>query len=209
MSETREPENPEAQRAVCFDRRDYAGPVRRVTIVGIDLVTAVVLFLVVLGGIWYVWLLQYPQGDLPPEPMWAALAVVYAYFTSLKRSRIRTLGYILTAVRIIDIRGGRPCLLQMTLRMVPLMPIPWSFLFDLGWVVDEPQRQTLRDKWAGTFVVRRKAKPVATAPIRYWRIGLCGIFLIYPEVGRPETSAQPRLANSGSPTEFPGQDPHF
>jgi uncharacterized RDD family membrane protein YckC len=199
MPETRERDNPELERAVCFDQRDYARPVRRVIIVGVDLVTAVVLFLVILGGIWYVWLLRYPQSNLPPEPVWAALAVVYAYLTWLKRSRIRTLGYILTGVRIVDIRGGRPSLLQMTLRMVPLMPLPWSFLFDLGWVADEPQRQTLRDKWAGTFVVRRKAKPIGTAPIRYWRIGFNCIFVIFPEVGRVEHVRQPVSEPSPQP----------
>lgn len=196
MSETRERDNPEPERAVCFDRRDYAGPVRRVIIASIDLVTAVVLFMVVLGGIWYVWLLRHPQGNLPPEPVWVAFAVVYAYFTLLKRSRIRTLGYILTGVRIVDIGGGRPSLLPMTVRIVPVFPLAfvsllWVLLFDLGWMVDEPQRQTLRDKWAGTFVVRRQAKPASTAPIRYMRIGYSGIFLIFPEVSRVEEAPQP------------------
>ena len=196
MPDTQERDNPEPQRAVCFDRRDYAGPARRVIIVGIDLVTAAVLFLVVLGGIWYVWLLRYPQGDLLPEAMWVALAIVYAYFTLLKRSRVRTLGYLLTRVRIVNIRGGRPSLLQMTIRMAPLMPVPWSFLFDLGWVVEEPQRQTLRDKWAGTFVVRRNAKPIGTAPVQYKRIGFGGIFLIFPEIGQVEGSPSHPLSKA-------------
>jgi len=94
-------------------------------------------------------------------------------------------------MRIADIRGGRPSLLQMTIRLVPLLPVPWSFLFDLGWIIDEPQRQTLRDKWAGTYVVRQGAKPISTAPIHYKRIAFGGIFLIFPEVGRPEPVIQP------------------
>jgi len=57
-------------------------------------------------------------------------------------------------------------------------------------IVDEPQRQTLRDKWAGTFVVRRKAKPVGTAPIQYERIGFGGLFLIFPEVDRARTTLE-------------------
>ena len=194
MSETRERDNPEPERAVCFDRRDYAGPVRRVITASIDFVAVVVLFLVVLGGIWYVWLLRHPQGDLPPAPVWAALAAVYLYLTLLKRSRIRTLGYILTGVRIVDIRGGRPSVLQMTVRIAPVplsfVPLLGALLFDLGWIVDEPRRQTLRDKWAATFVVRRHAKPVGTTPIRYMRIGYSGIFLIFPEVGRREHALQ-------------------
>jgi len=181
MSDARGRDSCEAHRAVCFDRRDYAGPVRRVVIVCIDFVAAIVLSVVVLVAVWSVWLVRYPQSDPLAQALWVLPAVVYIYLTVLKRSRIRTLGYILTGVRVVDIRGGRPSLLQMTIRMVPLFPVPWSLLFDLGWIVDEPQRQSLPDKWAGTFVVRHKAKPIGTAPIQYKRIGFSGIFLIFPE----------------------------
>jgi hypothetical protein len=69
----------------------------------------------------------------------------------------------------------------------------WSFLFDLGWILDEPEKQTLRDKWAGTFVVRRKAKPIGTAPVRYKRIGFAGLFLIVPEVDRAKATVESSL----------------
>jgi len=159
-------------------------------IVCIDFVAAVVLSVAVLIGVLYVWFLRHPQSDLPAQALWVLPAVAYVYLTVLKRSRIRTLGYILMGVRIVDIRGGRPSLLQMTVRMVPLLPVPWSFLFDLGWILDEPQRQTLRDKWAGTFVVGRKAKPIGTAPILYKRIGFAGLFLIFPEVDHARTTIE-------------------
>jgi hypothetical protein len=195
---TRERDNHEAHQAVCFDRRDYAGPGRRVVIVCIDFIAAVVLSFGVLVGVWYIWLVRYPESDPPAEALWVVPVVAYLYLTVVKRSRIRTLGYILTGVRIMDIRGGRPSLLQMTTRLWPLLPVPWSFLFDLGWVVDEPQRQTLRDKWVGTFVVRRDAEPIGTAPVRYKRIGFCGLFLIFPEIaprsekGQEESQSEPQ-----------------
>jgi uncharacterized RDD family membrane protein YckC len=129
----------------------------------------------------------HPEGDPPAQALWVLPVTVYLYLTVLKRSRVRTLGYILAGVRIVDVQGGRPSLLQMTTRLWPLLPLPWSFLFDLGWVVDEPHRQTLRDKWAGTFVVRRKAKPTGIASIRYKRIGFFGLFLIFPEIGPTES----------------------
>jgi len=165
--------------------------VRRALIVCIDFVAAVVLSFGALFGVWYVWLLRYPESDLPAQALWVLPAVAYVYLTVLKRSRIRTLGYILTGVRIVDIRGGRPSLLQMTVRMAPLFPVPWSLLFDLGWILDEPQRQTLRDKWAGTYVVRHRAKPIGTAPVLYKRIGFSGLLLTFPEVGRAENSTAP------------------
>lgn len=159
-------------------------------IVCIDFIAAIALSFGVLTAVWSIWLLRYPQNNPPAQALWVLPAVAYVYLTVLKRSRIRTLGYILTGVRIVDIRGGRPSLLQMTVRMAPLFPVPWNLLFDLGWIVDEPQRQTLRDKWAGTFVVRRKAKPIGTAPIQYKRIGFAGLFLISPEIDRARTTIE-------------------
>lgn len=196
MSETPERDDREMHRAVCFDRCDYAGLVRRVVIVCVDLVAAMALASGVLVGIWYVWLERYPEGDPPAQALWVMPVLAFLYLTVLKRSRIRTLGYILTGVRIVNIEGKRPSLLQMTIRLLPVIPlstipVPWFILFDLGWMLEEPAKQTLRDKWAGTFVVRRNAQPIGTAPIRYKRIGFAGLFLIFPEIGRVEQAPQP------------------
>jgi uncharacterized RDD family membrane protein YckC len=203
MAETREHGNPEIPRAVCFDRRDYAGPLTRVAILCIDLIALVLLAFLVLVAITAYWVIRYDESDVPPQivwhTVWIILTVAYLYLTVLQRSRIRTLGYILTRVRIVDIRGGKPSLLQMTVRLIPLVPVPWSLLFDLGWIVDEPHKQTLRDKWAGTFVVRHKAVPIGTAPVRYKRIAFCGIFLIFPEIGPVERLPQPLAQPSPGP----------
>ncbi len=203
MPETQEHANPETSRALCFDRRDYAGPLTRVAILCIDLIALVLLgFLVICATAAY-WVIRSDESDVPPQlawrAMWIILTVAYLYLTVLQRSRIRTLGYILTGVRIVGIRGGKPSLLQMTVRLIPLLPVPWSLLFDLGWIVDEPHKQTLRDKWAGTFVVRHKAVPIGTAPVRYKRIGFCGIFLIFPEIGPVERLPQPLAQPSPKP----------
>jgi hypothetical protein len=70
-------------------------------------------------------------------------------------------------------------------------------LFDLGWMLDDPGRQTLRDKWAGTFVIRKKARPVGRTTVTYKRICFGGLQLIIPEVG-PRDSSLP-TASPGSP----------
>ncbi len=190
MANTRGRDESEAHRAVCFDRRDYAGPVRRAVVVCIDFVVAIALSFGVLLGIVCLWLIRHPKEYPSPEIVWVMPLVAYVYLTIVARSRIRTLGCIITGMRIADIRGRRPSLLQMTIRLVPLLPVPWSFLFDLGWIMDEPQRQTLRDKWAGTYVVRRGAKPIGTAPVRYKRIGFCGLFFIFPEIAERSEKKQ-------------------
>jgi uncharacterized RDD family membrane protein YckC len=183
------------ERAVYFADRDYAGPFRRVAILGIDFVAVVVLSLTAVVGTWYIWFTRHPGSEDPPlATLGVMLVVAYLYLTVLKRSRIRSLAYILTGVRIVDIAGKRPSLLAMTIRLLPLLPLPWSFLFDLGWMMDEPGRQTLRDKWAGTFVVRRKAHPAGTAPLRLSRVGLFGVVIIVPEVGRVELGPQQQPA---------------
>ncbi len=173
----------------------------------IDLIALVLLTFLVLFAIAAFWVVRYDETDLPSQTVWIILAAAYLYCTVLQRSRIRTLGYILTGVRIVGIRGGKPSLLQMTVRLIPLLPVPWSLLFDLGWIVDEPHRQTLRDKWAGTFVIRKNAAPIGTAPIRYKRIGFAGIFLIFPEIGQVEKFPQPSPQQGPTPLmSFDEQD---
>ena len=122
MADTRGRDNCETNRAVCFDRRDYAGPVRRMMIVCIDCVAALVLSFGALTLVWYAWLFHRPDADPPAKAVWIVPAVAYVYLTIIARSRIRSLGYLLTGMRIVDIRGGRPSLLQMTVRLLPLLP---------------------------------------------------------------------------------------
>ncbi len=99
MADVRGRDDREAQRAVCFDRRDYAGVVRRVIIVCIDLAVVIALSFGVLFGIVSVWLIQHPKSDLPPAVIWIPLTVAYVYLTIIARSRIRSLGYILTGMK--------------------------------------------------------------------------------------------------------------
>lgn len=60
MANTRGRDDSEALRAICFDRRDYAGPVRRAAIVCIDLVALILLSFVVLFGIGVFWYIRHP-----------------------------------------------------------------------------------------------------------------------------------------------------
>ncbi len=191
MADAQGRDNLDVQRAVCFDRRDYAGLGRRLVIICIDFLVAAVLCFIVFFGVAFACFVRDPStDDLPDYTLLLLLLVVYLYLTVLKRSEVGTLGYILTGVRIVNIEGRRPSLLQMTGRLLPLPLFPLTLPFDLAWVVDDPHRQSLRDKWVGTFVIRRKAKPIGTAPVRYKRIGLVGLFLTFPEVGRSETTPQ-------------------
>lgn len=183
--------------AVYFDRRDYAGPIRRMIILGIDIVAVFGLVLAVGTGFLYCVRLR---TDSPVgHAILPMLLTAYLYLTLVQRSRIGTLGYWLAGVRIVNIHGRRPSLLQMTVRLIPLLPVPWSLLFDLGWMLDEPTRQTLRDKWAGTYVVRRRARPIGRTTASYKRICFAGLHLIFPEVG-PRNTPSTSASAASSPT---------
>ena len=137
----RETRKARVDKAVYFDARDYAGPIRRILILGIDMVAlAVIAFGLAFGVV-------VCRPSRTEESAGAILLLLllagYVYLTFVQRSRIGTLGYLLMGVRIVDIQGRRPSLLQMTVRLIPMLPVPWSLLFDLGWMLDDPSRQTL------------------------------------------------------------------
>jgi uncharacterized RDD family membrane protein YckC len=170
------------RQAVCFDRKDYAGLFRRLIIVCVDSAALVAIALALVVAAEYAWFALHPDADdLPPGLIVLLPVTAFVYLTVVKRSRIGSLGYLLTGVRIVDVEGQRPSLLRMTARFFWTLPLPWALFVDFGWLLDEPAKQTLRDKWAGTFVVRKKAKPIGRVPIRYERICLIGIHLIVPE----------------------------
>jgi len=176
---------PKIQHAVRFAQKDYAGLCRRVLIACVDLGTVVVLWFAVLLTAWIGWFALHPESEHPPAAtLWLLPLTAYLYLTVVKRSRLGSLGLLVTGTRIVDIEGKRPSLLRMTARFLWLLPLPLGLLLDLGWLLEEPAKQTLRDKWAGTFVVRRNAEPIGRVPLTYHRICLVGIQLIVPELDR-------------------------
>lgn len=182
--------------AVYFDQKDYAGPIRRVIILGIDILALFGLVLAV--GTGFLYCVQIRAESPTERAILPMLLTAYLYLTLVQRSKLGTLGYLLTGVRIVNIHGRRPSLLQMTVRLIPLLPVPWSLLFDLGWMLDEPTRQTLRDKWAGTYVVRRRARPIGRTTAVYKRICFAGLHLIFPEIG-PRDALSPSQSAPDSP----------
>jgi hypothetical protein len=73
---------------------------------------------------------------------------------------------------------------------------PINYLLDLVWMSNEAQRQALRDKFADTYVVKKRATPVGSGELihGYYEI-LCYNFLFREvvihessETGRPKRS---------------------
>src|SRR3954453_6424721 len=162
---------------IYFAPQDYAGFLRRLTIVAVDFLAIMIVGIFIL----FVWAVTTPveQGSVP---LFVWLGLAYIYLTLLRGSRLRTLGYILTGVKIVNLKGDRPSFFWMNLRLVLWVMGPINPIFDLVWFWGDEKRQTLRDKLAGTYVVRRRAIPVGEGPIGVTTLFVLGYTLFYPEV---------------------------
>lgn len=95
------------------------------------------------------------------------------YFVVLKHSRLRTLGYRVGRVRIVGLDGNPPSYNSLVWRWLfgLLGPLNW---LDSIWLCNDKHRQALRDKFAGTYVVKTDARPAGEGKIvfRLYEIAL-------------------------------------
>lgn len=125
----------------------------------------------------------------------ATTLVVALYIGPLKRSWLRTPGYRVAGVRIVNLRGERPALTMMLLRGAMYLFGTGFALIDFAWILGQRPRQKLSDLVAGTYVVRVDAKPMAHGEIvlAYYLLG--GHFWVFREVRA--ISRAPALADQG------------
>ena len=173
-------------KGVYYREQDYAGVWRRLLTDLIDI--PVLLLLIAIAGITLDTLFPYRVAAAALLPVAAILA--FLYLALLKRSRLRTLGYRVAGVRIVDFHGDTPSATAVTLRLIFAVFGPLNILLDLFWIPGDPCRQALRDKFAQTYVVRERAKPAGSAPIRLCRYGVLGWSFVFQEVA-PEAQAPP------------------
>jgi uncharacterized RDD family membrane protein YckC len=171
--------DPEAASGVFFLERDYVGVSRRLLIDFVD--TALVIALCAVFG--YVVITVWPHEESLTLALFACLASIwFGYFVILKRSRFRTLGYILGGARIVNLQGQRPSVLSLLSRILFVAAGPANFLIDLFWIPTDPCRQAIRDKFAHTYVVRKDAVPAGTGPIVYRTYVMLGTTFLFQEV---------------------------
>ncbi len=153
--------NSEHPDGVVYARADCAGIARRLLAGMIDL-GVVVAFAV---AWWVACWIAIPD---PSVAGWLWLGVTGiasgAYLATLKRTDLCTAGYRLAGIKVIALDGSRPGHWKMIFRFllgsVWLLSGSMLFLLDFVWIGGDEQRQSLRDKLAGTLVVRRNAQPV-------------------------------------------------
>lgn len=110
------------------------------------------------------------------------IAFVWWYEVPLKRSRFRTLGYWLMGCKIVNLRGEPPSYFMLTFRALMWASGPFNFLFDLFWCGIDDDRQTLRDRFSSTCVVKVNAEPVGSGSVQLTRFFAAGMALMYPRV---------------------------
>jgi uncharacterized RDD family membrane protein YckC len=164
---------------VWFFPSDYAGFWRRLAVELVDLVVITIVLLVVSVAI----VLLDPSEDLSDRTVLVVLSswavFVYGYFVLLKRSRLGTAGYRLVGVRIVDAAGRPPGLRAMTFRLLFGLFGPLNIVLDMLWIPSDRHRQTLRDKFAGTYVVKINAEPAGPARVvlrTYYIVGMAFVF---------------------------------
>ncbi len=168
-----------------YRKEDYAGFLRRLIVIFVDSA-----LLVAFGsGLWVALILAAWAVRPNYDPSFIFLAVwlsfAWTYLVLMKRSRIRTVGYQLVGVKIVSTKAERPSVWAMTFRMMLWIFGPINMLFDLLWLGADSENQSLRDCFAGTYVVRKNAEPIGFAPMHLTRYAGAGLFLSYPRVCRP------------------------
>ena len=166
-----------------YGLKDYAGLGRRLLILSID---AMVLFI---GYVLTMVAFGLSLLGTSSFHIYALCfgAFCYLYLAVLARSRFGTVGYALTAVRIVDLTGERPSLACMSYRSVFALFGPLNALLDLVWLGGDNNRQALRDKLAGTYVIRRGAVPAGVGPQKLVFISFLGWNLLVREVSQGAT----------------------
>lgn len=168
-----------APMGVYYNRKDYAGVARRLLIDLIDVPVALVLSVLIVGAVWTV----VPATEQSPGIVLLLCgAVWFAYFVLLKRSKFRTLGYIALGAQIVNLKGGQPSILSLVGRLFFAFAGPLNFLIDLFWLTGDANRQAIRDKFAGTYVVRLHATPAGAGPIMIRTYMFWGMTFLFREV---------------------------
>ena len=161
---------------VYYDVAAYAGFGRRLVGIVIDLVVLLVFYGVVLAVL---------GADVESPPRWVKLTVAgiaYLYLTVFRRSRFRTPGYWATDVRIVDLKGRRPSMFLMTMRLLWWVLGPINPIIDFVFISNDDCNQTIRDKLLGTYVIRVCAEPAGRGHRAHDRVGFVGMMLVCPVV---------------------------
>lgn len=149
-----------------FHPRDCVGLGGRFVILAIDFLAALTIVILI----------------PPVAGPFVTLVGVWIYLVVLNATPFRTLGYRLVGARVVTLNGQSVNVFQLSYRMLITMLGIGNPLLDLCWMDLDRNRQTLRDKLAGTYVIRMNAEPAGRGTIQQSRIFAAGYTFVYQKV---------------------------
>ncbi len=176
------------EEGVFFDEKDYAGLVRRLLILLVDgllLLAGLIATLIV-----FIVLDEFGVAD----PFWyrsvafGYLSACLLYLVIIKRTDLGTVGYLVAGARIVDLTGNRPSIPKMAFRALFVFLGPANLLIDLLWLTGDTDKQSVRDKIVGTYVVKKGAQPSGRGKQRIVSYTMLGYSLMVREVSRKAES---------------------
>jgi uncharacterized RDD family membrane protein YckC len=173
----------DTKQGVFYELGDYAGICRRMLIVVVDLTMMSIIFFGVLRAAQYSVFISNMFGL-------CSFAACYTYMAVLKATPLGTIGYLIAGVRLSNLQGRRASIWRSSFRFGFFVLGPFNMLIDIIWLGGDPNRQSIRDKFAGTYVVRRTASPAGSGPIEYKLYLMFAYSLVFAEVNR--TPKQPQ-----------------
>ena len=163
-----------ASEAVYFASSDYAGFWRRVLVEVADVFTVAILLVLVAV------ILSSVLAEAGLLLCWAA--TIYWYFVIMKHSRLRTIGYRLGRVRIVDAYGQPLSHWALSLRLLFAVVGPLNLVLDMLWIPSDPCKQSLRDKLAHSYVVKESAQAAGRARVIYRNYFILGMAFVFQEI---------------------------
>lgn len=168
---------PDTTTYVYYDRTDYGGFFRRLAATGIDLA--------LLTSVFAAFYFADERWSLPQWWVLVYVGLAYSYLVLLRRSRFRTLGYLATGLRIVDLKGRPPGILLLSLRLLWWVFGPLNAFIDFVYMTGDRDRQTIRDKMMQTYVIKKNAQPAGTGSRCSVYLNFMGLALTVWEVSRP------------------------
>lgn len=163
---------------VIFKSSDYASLFARTTLILIDLVVLIILFIIS----YYVddFLYQSYYIDSFVVTQYLSPLLAFLYLTILKTSKVGTLGQRITKTKILHINGKKPSIFVMTYRLFFWGLGPLNFIADYAWVTLNKEKRTVRDSLSNTIIVKKTAEPVSTnVEIKNVRAFFFGLNFLY------------------------------
>ncbi len=175
---------PDNNQGVVYSPHDYASFSLRLIIVIID-ITAIVILTVLLSSFFSILRLEFNNFFI----LGAYFLLPICYMTTVKTSRLRTLGYRVAGVKIVNLQGSKPRFSTMLFRFLITLVGPFQLPLNILWICNDTNKQSLRDKLAGTYVVKNNAAIIGQGEIiarDYFILGFC---LLFREVDRKTVEA--------------------